>query len=45
VLGDRVDLCPRLERALLWVLPPRVVDAPLGRIESMIFQATARFST
>jgi len=31
-LGDGVDLRPRLERALLLVLPPRIVDAGLGRI-------------
>jgi hypothetical protein len=32
VVGERVDLRPRLERALLGVLAPRVVDAGLGRV-------------
>lgn len=32
LLGDRVDLRPCLERALLRMLSPRIVDAGLGRV-------------
>jgi hypothetical protein len=44
LLGDRVDLRPRLERALLLVLRRGLSTPALAGFESMIFQATARGS-